>query len=112
MSGNIHWSPEEDARLRYYVGQGQPWGAIAVLMDATYATIHARAKRLGLTRECGLVGRPPIESRGLRNEALEAATSARLHWLYGLNHKTERAAMTASDLAAWNALGSGRRPAA
>jgi hypothetical protein len=36
----------------------------------------------------------------------------RLLWLYGPNHKTERAAMTASDLAAWNALGSGRRPAA
>jgi len=38
-------------------------------------------------------------------------THRRLCWLYGPNYQSERAAQTAADLAAWNALGSGR-PAA
>jgi len=34
-----------------------------------------------------------------------AFTEARLRWLYGPAHATERAAMTQADLAAWRRLG-------
>lgn len=37
-------------------------------------------------------------------------TDDRLAWLYGPRHRSERAALTRADLAAWNALG--RRAAA
>ena len=36
-----------------------------------------------------------------------AYTEARLRWLYGPAHATERAAATQADLAAWRAIGGG-----
>lgn len=39
-------------------------------------------------------------------------TEARLSWLYGPKHKSERASQVAADIAAWNALGSSRERAA
>ena len=39
-----------------------------------------------------------------------AFTEARLAWLYGPLHRSERAAMTQADIAAWRRLG--KRPAA
>lgn len=41
-----------------------------------------------------------------------AITRQRLRWLYGPDYDVNRAAQTSADLASWNRLGEGRRPAA
>lgn len=55
-------------------------------------------------------GRAP-EERGVAVD-WELFTRRRLRWLYGADYAADRAAATNADLAAWNALGEGRRPAA
>ena len=57
--------------------------------------------------------RPPVEGElGWQPDHVWIEfTENRLRWLYGPNHKAERAALTQADLTAWNRLGSSRSAA-
>lgn len=66
------WTPEEDAIIRLYWGQGKsPWGISRMLVARTRAAVIGRAYRLGLPKQ--EVRRKKMETSRVHNLRIEAA---------------------------------------